>query len=75
MADQKLRDVEQQLEDLARFRDALDRMLREWDARLAKMDGRAPAKLLESLASKPQIHESPLRGLAFDRRRKGKERK
>lgn len=75
IADQKLREVEQQLEDLAQFRDALDRMLREWDARLAKTDGRAPARLLESLASKPQIHESPLRRLAFDRRGKRKERK
>jgi DNA-binding transcriptional MerR regulator len=75
LAQQKLRDVEQLLEDLARFRDAFDRMLREWDVRLAKRDGQAPARLLESLASKPPMHQSPVRGLAFNRRGKRKEQK
>jgi DNA-binding transcriptional MerR regulator len=75
LAEQKLRDVEQRLADLARFREALQRMLGEWDFRLAKTDGRASAWLLESLASKPPIHGSPVRGLAFDRRGKRKERK
>lgn len=75
MAEQKLRDVDRQLEDLARFREALDRTLRDWDVRLAGTNGRTAARLLESLASKPKIAASPLRTLAFDRRGKRKEPK
>jgi len=75
IAVRKLREVEQQLEDLARFRETLELMLRDWDVRLANMDGEAPARLLESLASKPQVRGSPLRAIAFDRRGKRKEPK
>jgi DNA-binding transcriptional MerR regulator len=73
MAERKLHAVEQQLEDLARFREALTQTLREWDARLAETNGARPARLLESLVSKPEIPSSPLRGLAFGRRRRRKE--
>lgn len=75
IAERKLREVEQQLENLARFRETLDQMLRDWDVRLANTDGEAPAWLLESLASKPEVRGSPLRALAFDRRGKRKEPK
>ena len=75
IAEQKLREVERQLDDLARFRETLDQMLRDWDVRLANTDGDAPARLLESLASKPAVRGFPLRALAFDRRRKRKEPK
>ena len=75
IAERKLREVEQQLENLARFRETLDQMLRDWDVRLANTDGEAPAWLLESLASKPEVRGSPLRALPFDRRGKRKEPK
>lgn len=74
IAEQKLHDVERQLEDLARFREDLERLLRDWDVRLARTGG-APARLLESLASKPAILESPLSALKFVRREKRKEQK
>jgi MerR family transcriptional regulator, mercuric resistance operon regulatory protein len=73
LAEQKLRDVERQLEDLARFREALDRMLRDWDSRLAKANGRSPAWLLESLASKPPVRSAARRALVIGRREKRKE--
>ena len=74
LARQKLRDVDRQLEDLAEFRKTLDRMLRDWDLRLASADQEEPARLLESLPSKTQVRSSPMRALAFDRRRKRKDR-
>ena len=74
LAERKLRDVDRQLEDLAEFRKALGGMLRNWDVRLAAADGKAPARLLESLASKTQVRSSTMRALAFDRRRKRKDR-
>ena len=73
LAARKLRDVERQLRELTEFREILDRMLRDWDERLARADDRSPAGLLESLASKPEVR-SPLRAVAFDRRRKRKDR-
>lgn len=74
LAEQKLRDVDRQLEDLTEFRKALDGMLRDWDVRLARADGKAPARLLESLASNPEVRSSPMRDSAFNRRRKRKDR-
>lgn len=75
IAERKLREVEQQLGDLALFHEALERMLRDWDVRLANTDGQAPARLLESLASKPEVRGSSLRALAFDRRENRKKQK
>jgi DNA-binding transcriptional MerR regulator len=74
LAERKLRDVDRQLEDLAEFRKALGGMLRDWDVRLARADGKAPARLLESLASNPEVRSSPMRESAFSRRRKRKDR-
>lgn len=74
LAEQKLRDVDRQLEDLTEFRKALDGMLRDWDVRLAAADGKRPARLLESLASNPEVRSSPMRDSAFNRRRKRKDR-
>jgi DNA-binding transcriptional MerR regulator len=48
LAERKLRDVEVRLLELTRFRDALEQILRDWDARLAQAEGK-PAHLLESL--------------------------
>ena len=73
LAEGKLRDVDRQLEELAEFRKALRGILRDWDARLTSADGKAPARLLESLASKARVRSSPLRALPFDRRRKRKD--
>ena len=74
LAERKLRDVDRQLADLAEFRKALDGILRDWDVRLARADGKAPARLLESLASNPEVRSSPMRDSAFNRRRKRKDR-
>lgn len=44
---EKLRDIERQMKELARFRNQLAAVLKEWDARLnSKKDGQ-PARLLE----------------------------
>ena len=75
LAERKLAEVDEQLENLARFREELVSILRNWDVRLAAMAGRSLARLLESLASRPQIRRFPLKGLAFDRRRNRKEQK
>jgi DNA-binding transcriptional MerR regulator len=74
LAERKLRDVDRQLEDLTEFRKALGGMLRDWDVRLARADGKTPARLLESLASNPEVRTSPMRESAFNRRRKRKDR-
>ena len=74
LAERKLRDVDRQLEELAEFRKILGGILRDWDVRLASVDGKAPARLLESLASNPEVRSSPMRVSAFDRRRKRKDR-
>ena len=80
LADRKLADVEIQLANLERFRDALRRIVLDWDARLASAKPREAARLLESLAgltgsAEPEISipGSDSR-LAFARRnnRKGK---
>ncbi|PYQ33218.1 MAG: hypothetical protein DMF55_12005, partial [Acidobacteria bacterium] len=71
----KLREVEQQLEDLTRFREVLEGMIRDWDVRLAHREGEAPLRLLETLPPNPAVRRSPLQALAFDQRRKRKEPK
>jgi DNA-binding transcriptional MerR regulator len=73
LAERKLRDVDQQIEDLERFQKDLGRILRDWDLRLASADGEAPSRFLESLASKPPVRPSPTRAFAFDHRRKRKD--
>ena len=75
IAGRKLREVEQQLEDLTRFRELLEGMIRDWDVRLAHREGEAPLRLLETLAPDPASRRSPLRAPAFDRRGKRKEPK
>ena len=74
LAGRKLRDVERQLSDLSEFREDLLRTLRDWDDRLASTDIKSPARLLEALASNPEARSSPMRAVAFDRRRKRKDR-
>ena len=75
IAARKLREVEQQLEDLTRFREVLEGMIRDWDVRLAHREGEAPLRLLETLPQNPAVRRSPLQALAFDQRRKRKEPK
>jgi DNA-binding transcriptional MerR regulator len=74
LASQKLREVDRRLDELSEFRKELKRMLADWDARLAEAAGHEPARLLESLVSKPEGEPSPLRAAAFDNRRKRKDR-
>lgn len=74
LAESKLRDVDRQIGDLEEFRKELREILQDWDVRLEKADGKAPARLLESLASKTEVRSSPLRASPFDRRRKRKDR-
>jgi DNA-binding transcriptional MerR regulator len=49
IAEHKLREVKQQINDLLRMRDQLERILKDWDARLARTGKGKPARLLESL--------------------------
>jgi DNA-binding transcriptional MerR regulator len=49
IAEQKLREVKQQINDLLGMRDQLERILKDWDARLARTGKGKPARLLESL--------------------------
>jgi len=49
IAEHKLREVKQQLNNLLGIRDQLERVLKHWDARLARNGKGKPARLLESL--------------------------
>ena len=51
LADAKLAEVENQLEELTSLRNELRRILKDWDGRLAKNAPPGRAKLLESLAT------------------------
>ena len=73
LATRKLREVDRRLDELSEFRKELKRVLADWDARLAA-SGDEPARLLESLVSKPEGAPSPLRAAAFENRRKRKDR-
>jgi len=73
LATRKLREVDRRLDELSEFRKELKRMLADWDVRLAA-SGDEPARLLESLVSKPEGRPSPLRAAAFEDRRKRKDR-
>jgi len=49
IAEHKLQEVKQQINDLLGMRDQLERILKDWDARLARTVKGKPARLLESL--------------------------
>lgn len=49
IAEHKLEEVNQQINDLLGVRDQLERILKDWDARLARTEKGNPARLLESL--------------------------
>ena len=49
IAEHKLEEVKQQINDLLGMRDQLERILNDWDARLARTGKGKPALLLESL--------------------------
>jgi MerR family transcriptional regulator, copper efflux regulator len=49
IAEHKLREVKQQINDLLGMRDQLERILKDWDARLARTGKGKQARLLESL--------------------------
>lgn len=49
IAEHKLREVKQQINDLLGMRDQLERILKDWDARLARTGKGKPARLLENL--------------------------
>ena len=75
LAGRKLAEVEAQLENLERFREALRSVIADWDARLAGTRPREAAHLLESLAGDVSPAQSFIvRSLAFSRphHRKGK---
>lgn len=52
---QRLDDLDQQLVDLASFRDSLRQLLEEWDSQLAGTPPGGQARLLESLGAKGAI--------------------
>ena len=49
IAGHKLEEVKQQINDLLVIRDQLERILKDWDARLTRTGKGKPARLLESL--------------------------
>ena len=49
IAGHKLEEVKQQINDLLVIRDQLERILKDWDARLTRTGNGKPARLLESL--------------------------
>jgi DNA-binding transcriptional MerR regulator len=49
IAGHKLEEVKQQINDLLVMRDQLERILKDWDARLTRTGNGEPARLLESL--------------------------
>jgi MerR family transcriptional regulator, mercuric resistance operon regulatory protein len=49
IAEHKLQEVKQQIKDLLGMRDQLERILKDWDARLARTGKGKTARLLESL--------------------------
>ena len=49
IAEHKLEEVKQHINDLLGMRDQLERILKDWDARLARTGKGKPARLLESL--------------------------
>ncbi len=75
LAGRKLDEVEAQLENLERFREALRALIADWDARLAGTRPREAAHLLESLAGDlTRTQPSPIRALAFSHPRHRKEK-
>lgn len=50
IAGHKLQEVRQQIKDLLGMRDQLERIVKDWDARLARTGKGKPARLLESLS-------------------------
>lgn len=75
LAGRKLAEVETQLENLERFREALRGLIANWDARLAGARPRQAAHLLESLAGDLTMNQpSPIRTLVFSRPRHRKEK-
>lgn len=63
LAGEKLRGVEQSLAELKALRRQLQRILREWDRRLAKTPARQRSGLLESLAEFPATRKYNSRSL------------
>ena len=76
LAAEKLREIDRRLEEFRLFRDSLRKTVAAWDARLAAAQVGEPARLLESLAAQPAGGvASPLAALAFDVRRRKKEKR
>jgi DNA-binding transcriptional MerR regulator len=68
IAEHKLEEVKQQINDLLGMRDQLERILEDWDARLARTGKGKPARLLESLPH-DAIGTNPSRLTAKHKRR------
>lgn len=68
IAEQKLQDVKEQINHLLGMRDQLERIIKDWDARLARTGRGKPARLLESL-SRDVIGTNPSRLTAKHMRR------
>ncbi len=50
IAEHKLQEINQQIQDLLAMRAQLERILKDWDARLARTEKGKPAWLLQNLA-------------------------
>lgn len=76
LAGTKLTEVENQLGELTALRDELRRLLKDWDALLAKNSPREQAGLLESLAAKTsgrRTRSSHLTHTSINRKKESKE--
>jgi DNA-binding transcriptional MerR regulator len=66
LASGKLREIDERLRELRRFRRFLSRTLDEWDTRLAHAVDGEPARLLETLSDEPgRRGRSPVAALRF----------
>jgi DNA-binding transcriptional MerR regulator len=60
LAENKLQQVDEQMKELTHFRKELRTVLRDWDQRLARSEGR-PARLLEAMPTAPRRPAGRLR--------------
>jgi DNA-binding transcriptional MerR regulator len=68
VAGERLAEVERRIEELARFRDELREVIREWDRRLTAGSAGGPKHFLETDSSKLQSGAPAVAGIRFSRR-------
>src|SRR5262245_21156927 len=74
LARERLAEIEARIERLTRFRDEFRTVLQDWNGRLAGTPEGSPARLLESLVSRPELIGTEFRAQKFVHRGKPKRR-